>query len=363
MRVAIVHDYLVQHGGAERVVEALHGMWPQAPVYTSVFAPDLMPPSFREMEVRTSFMQRLPVVRRRTKLGLPLYPLGFGSLDLSGFDVIVSSSSGWAHGVRVDPNATHVVYCHNPARWLYRPRSYVLAERLPAAPLLPTLRRWDRRAARRPHVYVANSHTTRDRILAEYGRHATVVHPPVDTARFSVGEPEEFFLCASRLTAYKRLDVAIDACVELDVPLVVAGDGPARRALERRARGRVEFLGRVSDRALASLLARCRALIVPGEEDFCITAVEAMASGRPVVGFARGGLLETVLPDRTGVLFASQVRDSLVGALVRLEQLELEPAAIRRHALRYDVRRFQETMRALVEEAACVDTRTAAAAG
>jgi glycosyltransferase involved in cell wall biosynthesis len=173
----------------------------------------------------------------------------------------------------------------------------------------------------------------------------------VDTGRFEIGEPLDYYLCASRLTDYKRIDLAIEACHDLGVPLVVAGDGPARSRLERAAAGRdVEFVGHVSDRELASLLSRCRALIVPAEEDFCITAVEAMAAGRPVVGYARGGLVETVVSDRTGVLFASQKLESVTGAMLRVARLELDPAAIRRHALRFDTSRFTDELVRIVED-------------
>ena len=345
MKVAIAHDYLVQYGGAERVVEVLHDLWPDAPIFTSIYDADAMPEAFRSMDVRTSFLRKAPGLARHSKLGLPAYPKAFASLELRGYDVVVSSSSGWAHGVRTDLDALHIVYCHNPARWLYRPESYLARERAVAAPLLPALRRWDRRAARHANRYIANSETTRQRILAAYGRASTVLHPPVDTDRFEVAEPGDFYLCASRLTDYKRIDLAIEACHHLGVPLLVAGDGPARPRLERSATGRdVAFLGRVSDSELASLLARCRALIVPAEEDFCITAVEAMAAGRPVVGYARGGLVETVRPDRTGVLFASQTPESVTAAMLRLERLDLEPAAIRRHALQFDTSRFKDVL-------------------
>jgi glycosyltransferase involved in cell wall biosynthesis len=351
MKVAIVHDYLVQYGGAERVVEVLHDIWPDAPVFTSIYDADTMPDAFRSMDVRTSFLQSVPGLAARSKLGLPAYAKAFASLDLHGYDVVISSSSGWAHGVRTDLDALHVVYCHNPARWLYRTDSYLAGERAFAAPLLPALRRWDRRAARRASRYIANSETTRRRIFAAYGLPSGVVHPPVDTSRFEVGDPDDFYLCASRLTDYKRIDLAVESCHDIGVPLLIAGDGPARSRLERRSEGRdVEFLGRVSDCELASLLSRCRALIVPAEEDFCITAVEAMAAGRPVVGYARGGLVETVLPDRTGVLFASQKLESVTGALLRLERLELEPAAIRRHALQFDTRRFRDELVQIVED-------------
>jgi glycosyltransferase involved in cell wall biosynthesis len=350
MKVAITHDYLVQYGGAERVVEVLHELWPEAPVFTSIYDASVMPDCFRSMDVRTSFLQRVPGLAGHSKLGLPAYPKAFASFDLRGYDVVVSSSSGWAHGVHTDLDALHIVYCHNPARWLYRPESYLSGERAVAAPLLPALKRWDRRAARRADRYLANSETTRRRIFAAYGLPSTVVHPPVNAGRFEIGEPDDYYLCASRLTDYKRIDLAIAACHELGVRLLVAGDGPARSRLERSVREYdVHFLGRVSDPELASLLTRCRALIVPAEEDFCITAVEAMAAGRPVVGYARGGLAETVLPDRTGVLFASQTLQSVVGAMLRVERLKLEPAKIRRHALQFDTSRFKDELMGIVE--------------
>jgi glycosyltransferase involved in cell wall biosynthesis len=359
LRVAIVHDYLVQYGGAERVVEALHELWPEAPVYTSMHEPRALPAAFADMDVRTSFMQHLPVVRRQWKLGLPLYPRAFGALDLSGYDLVVSSSSGWAHGVSVAPGAVHVVYCHNPPRWLYRTRSYGAAERIAAAPLLPLLRRWDRRAARKPTAYVANSAAVRERIFAAYGRHAQVLHPPVRTSRFRIEEPDDYYLCASRLNSYKRIDLAIEACRRLGRRLVVAGDGPARRSLQRSAGGGVEFTGRVDDDALARLLERCRALIVPAEEDFCITAVEAMAAGRPVIAYARGGALETVVPRRTGVLFEPATPESLGDAIRRLELLPIDPGAIRAHARRFDEQRFRDELLGLVAEVAPAAARPA----
>ena len=348
-RIALVHDYLVQYGGAERVVEALHEVLPDAPVFTTMYEPDAMPDSFRAMDVRTSFMQDMPMLRRKFKLGLPLYPSAIKSLDLSGYDLVVSSSSGWAHAVTVDPGAAHVVYCHTPARWLYRTDSYLHSEQMLARPLLPALRRWDRRGARRPTEYIANSQTVRDRIFRHYGRAAEVVHPPVETSRFKILAPEDFYLCASRLLPYKRIDLAIDACAEIGARLVVAGDGAARAALERHAVGRAEFVGRVSDVELARLLQRCRGLIVPAEEDFCITAVEAMAAGRPVVGFARGGLLETVDLYRTGSFFATQAPEAVAASISHLERLHLVPEAIRAHALRFDVSRFQAEMNDVVD--------------
>jgi glycosyltransferase involved in cell wall biosynthesis len=351
VRLAIVHDYLVQYGGAERVVEALHQLWPEAPVFTSLYEAAAMPPAFAGMDVRTSFLQNLPAARRRFKLALPLYPAAMRSLDVSDYDVVVSSSSGWAHGVRARAGARHVVYCHTPARWLYRTDSYVAAERLAVAPVLPVLRRWDGRSAARPTDYLANSQAVRERIARVYGRLARVVYPPVDTRRFAVAAPDDYYLCVSRLNAYKRIDLAVRACERVGRRLVVAGDGPARDALRRVAGPRTEFVGRVSDADVAELLARSRALIVPAEEDFCITAVEAMASGRPVVGYGRGGLLETVVPERTGVLFPEATAESLARGLLRLERLELDPAAIRAHALRFDVRRFQAEMREIVEPA------------
>lgn len=349
-RVAIVHDQLVDFGEAERVVEALHSLWPSAPVFTSLFDPDAMPASFGAMDVRTTFMQRLPGLRRR-QLGLPLYPAAMRSLDLSGFDLVLSSSSGWAHGVLADDDATHLVYCHTPARWLYRSKSYPRSHRLLASPLRPALRRWDQRSAARPTRYVANSAAVRDRILRHYGRPARVVYPPLETRRFSIGTPEDFYLCVARLTPSERIDLAVETTRRLGLRLLVAGDGPAVPTLRRLAGPMTEFLGQVGESELAELLSRCRALIVPGEEDFCITAVEAMASGRPVVAYARGAAAETVLPDRTGVLFATQTPDFLAAALARLERVAPTPEAVRSHSLQFDVSRFHAEMRAIAAEA------------
>lgn len=351
-RIAIVHDYLVPYGGAERVVETLHRLWPDAPVFTSLYDPASMPPAFEEMDVRTSALQSLPGLRRRWKLGLPLYPAAFRRLDLSGYDVVVSSSSGWAHGVVPAPSAVHVVYCHTPARWIYRPQSYGRVERLAIAPLMPALRRWDRSSATRATAYVANSATVRERIFAHYGRPARIVHPPVETRRFAVAEPEDYYLCAARLTGYKRIDLAVEACRQIGERLLVVGDGPALRGLRRAAGRRAEFLGRVSDRDLAGLMARCKAFIVPAEEDFCIAAVEAMAAGRPVIGYARGGLRETVLPERTGVLFFEQSPRALAAAMARADRLQLDPQRIRAHALTFDESVFETRMHGLVTELA-----------
>jgi glycosyltransferase involved in cell wall biosynthesis len=282
------------------------------------------------------------------------------SLDLSGFELVVSSSSGWAHGAVADADASHFVYCHTPARWLYRGDSYPRAQRIAAAPVLPALRRWDRRSADRPTRYLANSAAVRDRILREYGRPARVVHPPVETSRFAIGTPEDFYLCAARLTSYKRIDLAIETARRLGLRLVIAGDGPAARTLRRQAGPTTEFVGRVNDAELAELLARCRALIVPGEEDFCIAAVEAMAAGRPVVGYARGGLLETVVPDRNGVLFGIQTPDFLAAAIARLERVDPHPETVRAHALRFDVSRFHAKMQEIAAEALGGDLAAAA---
>ncbi len=350
-RIAIVHDYLVQYGGAERVVETFHRLWPDAPVFTSMYEPDALPPVFREMDVRTTFMQSLPVVRRRWKLGLPLYPRAMQSLDLAGYDIVVSSSSGWAHGALAAPGAAHLVYCHSPARWLYRPDSYGRKEILAAAPVLPALRAWDRRAAARPTRYIANSAAVRERIFARYGRAARIVHPPVDTGRFAPAAAEDFYLCAARLEPYKRVDLAVEACKRVGERLLVVGDGSAGASLRRHAGPRTEFLGRVRDEELAELMSRCKGFIVPAEEDFCIAAVEAMAAGRPVIGFGFGGVAETVLPDRTGVLFTEQTPQALAAALARADRLDLDAARIRARALQFDTSVFETKMQVLVDEA------------
>lgn len=357
MRVALVHDYLNQYGGAERVLERLHELYPAAPVFTSIYAADRMPDSYRAMDIRTSFMQRLPAVMSRHQAYLPLYPLVFENFDLSDYDVVISNSSAWAKSAITDPHTLHVCYCLTPMRWAWRYHDYVNRERLgPFArallpPLINYLRVWDATTAPRVDAFVAISRAVAGRIRKFYGREATIIYPPVDTAAFQpAGRVEDYYLVASRLIPYKRIDLAVEAFNRLGLPLRIVGDGRDRDELASRAGPNVEFLGRVSDSDLGELYAGCKAFIFPGEEDFGIAPVEAQACGRPVVAFAAGGALDTVIADETGVFFREPTAEALADAVLRVERSGWDSDRIRTHALRFDVSEFKRSFTVLVNK-------------
>lgn len=358
-RVALVHDYLNQFGGAERVLEELHALYPDAPVYTSMYWPEKMSPVIRSMDVRTSFMQRLPMVTRKHQPYLPLYPLAFESFDLSRYDLVISNSSAFCKGVITQPQTLHVCYCLTPMRWVWSYRAYVERERLGqlARTVLPAaisqLRSWDVATAQNVDRFVAISKAVAARIGKYYRRSAAVIYPPVNCANFEPqpGREQDYYLVVSRLIPYKRIDLAVDAFTRLGLPLkIVSSGGRDEAALRARAGRNVEFLGRVSDADLRDLLARCRAFLFPGEEDFGIAPLEANASGRPVVAYAGGGALDTVVDGRTGVFFREQTVDALIEAVRNAEQVAWDPASIRAHAERFDTAVFREQIQAFVDE-------------
>ena len=338
-RVALVHSWLNQYGGAERVLEQLHELFPTAPVYTSMFEPKAMPPSYQTWDIRTSFLQHIPYSRTKHQLMLFLYPFAFESFDLSEYDVVISLSSGFSHGIRTHFPGRHICYCLTPARFLWTFDTYVALEgvsrsaRLALSLTVPYLRRLDYLAARRVGHYVGISDVVRERIQRSYQRPADIIFPSIDVDSFETSEDVgDFYLTASRLIPYKRIDLAIEACNRLKLPLKVVGDGRSRAALERRAGPTIEFLGKVDDATLHRLYARCRAFIFPGEEDFGLTPIEAQASGRPVIAFGRGGSLETIIADQTGVFFSEQSVDSLAEALDHFDDRAFDPVRIRAHA-------------------------------
>jgi glycosyltransferase involved in cell wall biosynthesis len=356
--VALVHDYLNQYGGAERVLEELHGLFPDAPIYTSMYDPTTMPPAYRTWDIRTSFMQRLPLVTRRHQAYLMAYPLAFESLDLSGYDLVISNSSAFCKGVITAPDTLHVCYCLTPMRWAWRYRDYVERERLGAVaraalpPLVHYLRLWDTTSASRVDRYVAISRAVAGRIQKYYGRQAEIIHPPVDTRRFFPrGSGGDYYLTVARLIPYRRIDLVVDAFNRLGLPVKVVGDGRDRARLEARAKPNVEFLGRVSDDALAELYAGCRAYLILAEEDFGIAPVEAQASGRPVVAYAAGGALDTIIDGETGVLFHEQTPEALSDAVRRMEVAAFDPIRIRAHAERFGAPVFRERLLGFVTRA------------
>ncbi len=342
-KIALVHDYFVQMGGAERVAEAMHDSFPSAPVYTTVALPKSLPGGLRSADIRTSPMQHLPSLERRFRHYFMLYPFAVEHFDLKQYDLIFSSSSGYAKGVRRRRNAIHVCYCHTPMRWVWRYDDYVAREgfggsiRAALPSLLWGLRKWDLRAARQPNYYIANSHLVAERIKKIYGREAVVIPPPIDVHRFEMAnEVGDYYLVLSRLMPYKRIDLAIEACKRTNRRLVIIGDGPDRARLEKLADDRIEFLGRQPDSIVNYYAARCRALLFPGEEDFGMAPLEVNAAGRPVIAYRAGGAIETVVEGVTGTFFDQPNSLSLAGAIEELEGMKWRQENLRHHAEKFD---------------------------
>lgn len=356
MRVALIHDHLTQYGGAERVLEALQAIWPDAPTYTLRYDPTVMGQAFEHKIIRTSFLERLPFARRAFRWFLPLMPLATESYDLSDFDVVISNSSAFSKGIITAPHALHICYCHTPTRYLWSDTdSYVAELRAPrfvkaALPLLlHKLRIWDQLAATRVDHFVANSETVQRRIQKYYRRDSQLIYPPVDIERFALSpEPKTYFLAGGRLVAYKRFDLVVDAFTKLGKPLKVFGTGPELADLKKRAGPNVTFVGRVSDDERARLFANAIAFINPQEEDFGITPVESMASGRPVIAYRRGGALETVIDGVTGVFFDEQSWEELADVVLHFNEQAFQPEKIRAHAEQFATRIFRKRIYDLV---------------
>src|SRR5919199_474778 len=355
-RIALVHDFLLDLRGAERVFAAICDTWPDAGVFTAVYDERGTEGRFAARRPGTSFLQRLRPTERNFRTLLPLYPHAIESLDLRGYAIVISSSSAWAHGVLVDPGAVHVCYCHNPFRYAWSEREATLAARNPLTRpalrmLLSRWRQWDWIAAQRVDRYVANSAVTAARIRRYFGREAQVLHPPVELGRFSPGAVGGHYLVLAELMAHKRIDVAIRAFNALKRPLVVVGDGPEWRRLRRLAGPTVRLTGRLSDAEVAALLRTAQALVVTAEEEFGIAAVESLASGRPVIALRSGGVLETVTAGRTGVFYDDgDDPRALAQAVAAFDVGAVDPAACVTSARRFGVERFQERLRSIVAE-------------
>ncbi|MEJ5186118.1 MAG: glycosyltransferase [Candidatus Geothermincolales bacterium] len=359
MKIALVHDWLTNLAGSERVLLALHELYPEAPIYTSVFVPEEFP-QLKGAEVRTSFLQKIPLARKRHQLFPYLRTVAFERFDLSGFDVVISSCHAEAKGVLTRPETLHICYCYTPIRYYWSGYHHYL-DNPRFGPLNPLaralmpfminyLRVWDRCAADRVDVFVAISRHVADRIRKYYRREAEVIYPPVNASLFRVSERvDDYFLLVGRLIPYKRADLVVEAFNRLGLPLKVVGTGSELESLRSLARPNVEFLGRVGDAELAELYSRCLALIFPQEEDFGIVPLEAMASGRPVIAYRAGGATETVVEGKTGVFFDRQEVETLVETVRTFRPEDFDPETIRKHALAFDLPVFQERIRRFVE--------------
>lgn len=357
MRVAIIHYWLVGMRGGEKVLEEIAGLYPQADIYTHVVDPSRLSPALAGRDIRQTFIGGLPFARRAYKAYLSFMPRALEAIDLSGYDLILSSESGPAKGVIAPPNARHLCYCHTPMRYIWDQyseyaRGLNLVARAYFSQVAHRIRVWDATAAQRVDRYLANSAFIAARVRRSYGRRADVLHPPIDLERFQPGLAGQDYLFVSELTGYKRADLVVEAFRGLDRRLIVVGDGPQFEMLKRTAPANVVMKGRLSDERLAAEYAKARALIFPAEEDFGLTPVEAMAAGRPVLALGRGGALETVKDGETGLFFPEQSVGSIRNAIDRFEQSEshFNPIAIRSHAEGFSKSVFRTRFAAAVDD-------------
>jgi len=361
MKIALVHDYLVQYGGAERVLEAFTELFPYAPIYTLIYDRDVMRGKFEEKRIHTSFLQRFPFARTRHRLFPPLMPLAIEEFDFSQYDVVLSDSSSYAKGIITRPETLHICYMHTPMRYAWDDcQKYTQDFGFPGfvKRLVPffmnPIRLWDKASADRIDCFLANSQFVAKRIRKYYKKDAFVVHPPVDVSRFFIARPEErkgYFLMAGRLIAYKRHDIAIEAFNRLKLPLKIIGRGPELERLKKLAGPTIEFLGRVSDEELPKYYAECRGFVFPQEEDFGIVAIEAMAAGRPLIAYRGGDIVEHMNEGEMGEYFDEQTPEALMAAVERFDDRRYDPELIREKAFRFDKERFKSTMKDYVDQA------------
>lgn len=357
MKIALVHDWLNQMGGAEDVLQNLVELYPDAPIYTSLYWRERMPAEWQQWDIRTSFIDRLPFSHKRQQLYFPLYPMAFEQFDFSEHELVVSNKSGFSHGIITGPETLHICYCLTPTRYVWRYHQYAEQENLGPLtramlpPVLTFLRTWDRIAADRVDHFIAISQEVRQRIAKIYQRDATIIYPPVETSRFEpCSRVDDYYLLVGRLVPYRRIDVLIEAFNVMQRPLYIAGTGRDSDRLQAMAGPTIKFLGYVPDEDLPDLLSRCRAFVFPGEEDFGIAPLQAMASGRPVIAYAAGGALETVVPGATGALFAEQTVAAIVEAVEGFDPLSVDCCGIRAHAEQFDTAVFKRRMERFVAE-------------
>ena len=358
MRVALVHDYLNQYGGAERVLEAFCQIFPKAPIYTLLYDEKRTGSAFKNCQIKTSFLQKVPLVKSHHRPFLMLMPLAIEQFDLSQYDLVLSDSASYAKGVITSPKALHICYCHTPIRYAWDDSHRYIEEFGYSGPIkkiipffMNYIRLWDEQAAARVDKFIANSNFVSQRIRKYYHQESKVIHPPVKTDLFYLADKiDDYFLIVSRFLPYKRIDLAIEAFNQLGFPLKIIGDGPDRKRLEKISKGNIEFVGLVSDNKLKDYYAHCQAFIFPQEEDFGITAVEAMASGRPVIAYQAGGALETIKPEVTGLFFKEQTKKSLVEVLKKFNPNNFDPKVIREKAMEFDQEKFKQRIKEFIYE-------------
>ncbi len=355
MKIAIVHDHLVQDGGAERVAKELLEIFPKGDFFTLLHNKNHFN-NFSKQPIKTSFLQNIPLLNKKHEWLLPLMPSATEHHDLSKYQLIISSSSIFSKGVITRPGALHICYCHTPPRFLWTDTHQYLQEIQHNAlvkkilPLtLTKLRLWDRLASERVDHFLANSLEVQKRIKKYYNRESQVIYPPVDTSKFHItGKVDNYFLAGGRFVGYKRFDLIIQAFNRLNLPLKIFGAGPLEKKLQKMARNNIQFLGKIKDKEKIELLSRARAFINPQQEDFGITAVESMSAGRPVIAYKKGGALETIIDRETGNFFDEQTWESLAYAVLRFKETDFRPEIIKNHAQKFDRQIFEEKIKNFV---------------
>ncbi len=356
MKIALVHDYLAQDGGAERVLKAFHEIWPEAPIFV-LFHKKGSVQGLSGADVRESFFRLLPFGRTRYQWYLPWMPLATERHNLHEFDIVLSSTSAFAKGVLTRPNTLHISYCHTPTRYLWTDTHEYIAElkynriiKSLLPPIIHKLRMWDKASVDRVDHFVANSQTVKKRIGKYYRRPSDVIYPPGDTTHFYISpKVENYFLTGGRIVPYKRFDLVIEVFNRLGIPLKIFGTGPDMERLKSFSKPNIQFLGRVDDVQKAELMSKAKAFIHPQVEDLGITPIESMASGRPVIAYGVGGVTETVIPGKTGVFFQEQTWESLLDAVIHFDPDQWNPKEIQQHAQQFSLEKFKTEIKQYVE--------------
>lgn len=357
MKVALVHDHLAQDGGAEKVLKSFSEIWPSAPIFVWLYDKEKANSFFKQRDVRPSFIQKMPFAKRMYKRYLPFLPSATESYNLSEFDVVLSDTASLGKGVITNVNTLHICYCHTPTRYLWSDKDVVI-DKWEKSKIIGSvsklyktyLRIWDMMSVGRVDKFIANSNFIASRIKKYYKRDSDVIHPPLETEKFTISpKVENFYLIGGRLVSYKRYDLAVKAFNRIGIPLKIFGDGPEFKNLKSMAKSNIEFLGRVSDKEIASLYSRAIAFLHPQVEDFGITPLESQAAGRPVIAYKAGGALETIVEGKTGQFFENQNWESLSEIIIKFKPENFNPNEIREHALTFDQSRFKEKIKTFVE--------------
>lgn len=359
MKVAIVHDWLVSMGGSERCLETFCELYPDATLYTLLYDREkITSETINRMHIVTSFIQEMPLAKTKYRNYLPLFPSAIEKFDLKGYDMVISLSHCAAKGVLSHPESLHICYCCTPMRYAWDFYSQYFNRDNCSWPMLQIiphfmnyLRKWDVASSERVDYYISVSNYIKDKIKRYYSRESEVIYPPVDTDFFLPdGEPENYFLIISRLVNHKRIDVAVNAFNELKLPLVIIGEGPRYKSLVEKAGPNIKFLGFQPDEVTKKYYSKCRALILPSEEDFGITPLEVQSCGRPVIAYGKGGILETVIPGKTGELFPEQSAGSLIDAIRKFRSEKYDPVFIRQNALKFSRANFKKQLENSIQD-------------